>query len=289
MGHCDVRRFAWLPALLLQAFLSDQEVVNVNTNSSDASIDRRSSPAMGTADLKDSPSVVTVNADMYDRETITTEDSHNSSMAHYYGGYGPGPASPSSCVTGSDIPEINTNVDRVIDELTGELGVLKAEVDGVEGGQASLETVTSPDIKYAHGTSTLRNAGDTGEVMDIIENTDESKNAPAAFRALTNDPRLTTSFRDMPAGDMPAAQVYNDPVCSRGVSANIGELSQDTNAKVRSFPETDKANDTKSEAPGDWHQPKYQGHLWSLRFALCRRHSPFRCAEARVHVRMDGI
>ena len=147
IGHRDVRRFAWLPALLRQAFLSDHEIVNVNTNNSDVSIERRSSPAMGTADLKDSPSVVTVSADMYDNKTITTEDNHNSSMAHYYGGCGPGPASPSSCATGSDTPGINTSVGRGTDELTNKLGVSKAEVDGAEAGQAFLETATSPDIK----------------------------------------------------------------------------------------------------------------------------------------------
>ena len=85
--------------------------------------------------------------------------------------------------------------------------------------------------------------------MDITETTKENKNTPDAFRAWTNDPRLTTSFRDMPAGDMPAAQVYNDPACSRGVSANIGGLSQDTNGKVWAFLETDKADDTEMVRP----------------------------------------
>ena len=89
MGHRDVRRFAWLPALLRQAFLSDHEV-NVNTSNIGASSDRRSSPA---------------------------EDNHNPRMAHYYGGYGPGLASPSSCATGSDTPEINTSFGQVTDEL----------------------------------------------------------------------------------------------------------------------------------------------------------------------------
>ena len=156
MGHADVRRFAWLPALLRQVLLSDHEIANVDTNNIDASSDRRSSPAMDAADLKDSPTVVTVSADMYGSETITTEDNHYSSMAHYYGEYGPGPASPCSCATGSDTREINTSVGRVTDELTDKTGLSKTEANGAEGGQAILETATSPDIKYAPGISTLR-------------------------------------------------------------------------------------------------------------------------------------
>ena len=140
--------------------------------------------------------------------------------------------------------EINTGVGRVMDEVTDNLGVSKAEVDDAEGGQAFLETATSLDIKYAPGTSTLRNAGDTAEVMDIPETTKEHKNTPDAFRAWTNDPRMTTSFRDMPAGDLSAAQVYNDPACSPGVSTNMGQLYQDTNAKVRGLRQTDKGDDT---------------------------------------------
>ena len=208
MGHCEVRRFAWLPALLRQALLSNHKAVDVNTNNIGASSDRRSSPA---------------------------EDIHNPSMAHYYGGYGPGPASPSSCATGSDTLEINTNVGRVTDELTDKSGVQRTEIDDAEKGQATMETATTQDIKYARGTSTLRNAAYAGEVMDITETAE--KNTPNATQT-----RLPTSFRDMPDGDLSATQVYNDHACSRDVGANMGGLAQDTTAKVRVFPESVKAD-----------------------------------------------
>ena len=44
-----------------------------------------------------------------------------------------------------------------------------------------METATSQDIKYAPGTSALRNVGDAGEVMDITETTDENENAPDEY------------------------------------------------------------------------------------------------------------
>ena len=219
MGHREIRRFARLSALLRQAFLSDHKAVDVNTNNIGASSDRRSSPA---------------------------EDIHNPSMAHYYGGYGPGPASPCSCASGGEASKINTSVGRVTDELTDKSGVQRTEIDDAEKGQAKMQTATSQDIKYAPGTSTLRNAADAGEVMDITETAEENENTPDATRTWTNDPRLTTSFRDMPAGDLSATQVYNDPACSRDVSANMGGLAQDTTAKVRVFPESVKADNTET-------------------------------------------
>ena len=85
--------------------------------------------------------------------------------------------------------------------------------------------------------------------MDITATTKENKNIPDASRAWTNDPRLTTSFRDMQAGDLSATQVYNDRACSRGVIANMAGLSQDTNAKIRVSPETDKTDDTETVRP----------------------------------------
>ena len=203
--------------MLRQAFLSNHEIVHVNTNNIEASSDRR----------------------------YPAEDNHNSSMAHYYGGYGPGPASHSSCATDSDTLEINTSVGRVTGELTDKSGVSRTEVDDAKGGQAIMETATSHDIKYAAGASTLRNAGDTSEVMDITETTEENENTPDVYRAWTNDPRLTTSIRDMPSGDLSATQAYNNPA-SCGVSANMVGLVQDTTAKVRVFRETDKADNTEA-------------------------------------------
>ena len=56
------------------------------------------------------------------------------------------------------------------------------KADDVDHGHKFLETVISPDTKYARGISTLHNAGDIDEVMDLAEITKDHKNTPNASR-----------------------------------------------------------------------------------------------------------
>ena len=99
------------------------------------------------------------------------------------------------------------------------------KADDTDGGQNLVEAGISPDTKYAPGISTLHYAGDTDEVMALDETMKYNKNTPDTFRIWDNDPQLTTAFRELQAGDMPATQTYyNDYALLHAVSAKMGNV-----------------------------------------------------------------
>ena len=126
---------------------------------------------------------------MYDSKTIPTEDNHNSSLAHYYGRYGSGLASPPSCGSGSNAFEINTlasasgcNVseNKTLGTASGN-NISEITTLGSASGNNSSEanTLERPSGYNVSEITTLgRASGNNFSEINTVENADDN-NGPA--------------------------------------------------------------------------------------------------------------
>jgi len=148
-------------------------------------------------------------------------------------------ASKNDCVVLTDGSQVNLlRPDSVNDQdWQAVKDYLKANPTEAKALQKSMKSATENPMQLEQFRG----------VMALAEVMKNNKNTPDMFRALANDARLSSAFREMQSGGMPAIQkYYNDPEFLHAVSVKMGGVPEEVKKAIRTLPECCKAGDAEA-------------------------------------------